>query len=194
MDYKKDPSRPGGGVFIAHGEARDRDYKDLPAGTIINSSSDEESEGEATTTVHASTTTHNDRASMFSPSAFAPPLPADDRSSYRGMTSAMRTPVNAGGGGGGGARSSAGSGSGSTSLVNFTPLGGGRGNTYPNVNPAMNTASVPGNVQVMNVLDVPQASDTLQQFAMADTGFLEGIPGGMFDWGMSSLIPIDFRM
>jgi hypothetical protein len=38
-------------------------------------------------------------------------------------------------------------------------------------------------VQVMNVLDVPQASGTLEQFAMADTGFLEGIPGGMFDWG-----------
>jgi hypothetical protein len=44
-------------------------------------------------------------------------------------------------------------------------------------------ATAPGNVQVMNVLDVPQASNTLEQFAMADTGFLEGIPGGMFDWG-----------
>jgi hypothetical protein len=41
----------------------------------------------------------------------------------------------------------------------------------------------PGNVQVMNVLDVPQGGNTIQEFALADTGFLEGIPGGMFDWG-----------
>lgn len=53
------------------------------------------------------------------------------------------------------------------------------------MNPAMNNvnATAPGHVQVMNVLDVPQASGTLEQFAMADTGLLEGIPGGMFDWG-----------
>jgi hypothetical protein len=42
-------------------------------------------------------------------------------------------------------------------------------------------------VQILNVLDVPQASNTLEQFAMADVGLLEGIPGGMFDWGMSSV-------
>jgi hypothetical protein len=49
----------------------------------------------------------------------------------------------------------------------------------------METSSTPGNVQVMNVLDVPQAHNTLEQFALADNGFLEGIPGGMFDWGES---------
>lgn len=71
----------------------------------------------------------------------------------------------------------------SSSLVNITPLGGDRaGERPPNVNPALNDAT-PGNVQVMNVLDVPQAPNTLEQFAIADTGFLEGIPGGMFDWG-----------
>lgn len=43
----------------------------------------------------------------------------------------------------------------------------------------------PGNVQVLNVLDGPQASGMLEQFAMADVGLLEGIPGGMFDWGVS---------
>lgn len=71
-------------------------------------------------------------------------------------------------------------------MVNITPLGVDKGRgALPNVNPAMNEpmASAPGNVQVMNVLDVPQASNTLEQFALADTGFLEGIPGGMFDWG-----------
>jgi hypothetical protein len=71
-------------------------------------------------------------------------------------------------------------------MVNLTPLGGRARGNFQNVNPAMNNvnATAPGNVQVMNVLDVPQASGTLEQFAMADTGFLEGIPGGMFDWGM----------
>jgi hypothetical protein len=74
----------------------------------------------------------------------------------------------------------------SSSMVNITPLGGDRAErSFPNMNPAMNNvmAAAPGNVQVMNVLDEPQASNTLEQFAMADTGFLEGIPGGMFDWG-----------
>ncbi|KAF7974819.1 hypothetical protein HWV62_11171 [Athelia sp. TMB] len=70
-----------------------------------------------------------------------------------------------------------------SSMVNFTPLGDAREGGMPaNVNPAMeNVAS--SSVQVMNVLDVPQGSDTLEQFAMADNGLLEGIPGGMFDWG-----------
>ena len=55
------------------------------------------------------------------------------------------------------------------------------------MNPAMNApqGSVPGIVQVMNVLDGQQGGNTLQQFALADTGFLEGIPGTMFDWGES---------
>lgn len=55
------------------------------------------------------------------------------------------------------------------------------------MNPALNgvTSETPSSVHVLNVLDVPQASNTLEQFAMADVGFLEGIPGGMFDWGMS---------
>lgn len=54
------------------------------------------------------------------------------------------------------------------------------------MNPALNnvTRQTPGNVQVLNVLDVPQVSTTLEQFAMADVGLLEGIPGGMFDWGV----------
>ena len=68
-------------------------------------------------------------------------------------------------------------------MVNITPLGNDR--IGGNVNPAMNSviSSEPGNVRLMNVLDEPQASNTLEQFAMTDTGFLEGIPGGMFDWG-----------
>lgn len=44
LEYKKDPSRPGGGVFIAHGEARQGDYEAMPQGAIITSSN-EESDG-----------------------------------------------------------------------------------------------------------------------------------------------------
>jgi hypothetical protein len=60
-----------------------------------------------------------------------------------------------------------------------------------NVNPALNSRlGSPSRVQLMNVLDVPQASGTLEELAMADFGLLEGIPGGMFDWGgsISSLV------
>ncbi|KAJ7709763.1 fungal-specific transcription factor domain-containing protein [Mycena rosella] len=70
----------------------------------------------------------------------------------------------------------------SAGMVNLTPLTGGRG-SHSNVNPAMNAQGQGGHVQVMNVLDGSQASDALAEFAMTDTTFLEGIPGGMFDWG-----------
>jgi hypothetical protein len=70
-------------------------------------------------------------------------------------------------------------------MVQFTPIGGGRrSGSYSNVNPTLNVQTQQqGNVQVMNVLDVPQGGNTIQEFALADTGLLEGIPGGMFDWG-----------
>ncbi|KAH7926634.1 hypothetical protein BV22DRAFT_1008512 [Leucogyrophana mollusca] len=129
LEYKKDPSRPGGGVFVAHGEARTGDYEGIAPGTIITSS-DDESEG------------------------------LSDPRNRRG-----------------------------SSLVTITPLPSAPARSgsvgFPNMNPALNnvTGQTPGNVQVLNVLDVPQASNTLQQFAMADVGLLEGIPGGMFDWG-----------
>ncbi len=58
-----------------------------------------------------------------------------------------------------------------------------------NVNPAMNVQQNQdaGNVQVMNTLDGAQGSAGLAQLANAD-GFLEGIPGGMFDWGKSGFL------
>ena len=74
----------------------------------------------------------------------------------------------------------------STAIVNITPLSGDRAEgSMPNVNPAMDAVieSATGHVQVMNVLDGPQAPNVLEQLAMTDTGLLEGIPGGMFDWG-----------
>ncbi|KAJ7685333.1 fungal-specific transcription factor domain-containing protein [Mycena polygramma] len=123
LNYQPDPTRPGGGVFVAHKDSQDN-FEDLPAGTVIK-----DGEGE----------------------------------------------------GGKGTQGASASG---PAMVNFTPLTGGRG-SHSNVNPAMNVgiSSGQGQVQVMNVLDVPQAANTLADFAMTDNTFLEGIPGEMFNWG-----------
>lgn len=128
LEYKKDPSRPGGGFFVAHGEARSGDYEGVPRGTIVTSSDDE---------AEAGVTENSQRCG--------------------------------------------------SSMVTITPLPSTRGDgaSFPNMNPVLNSVKrdTPSSVQVLNVLDVPQASNTLEQFAMADVGLLEGIPGGMFDWG-----------
>ena len=69
----------------------------------------------------------------------------------------------------------------STPMANFAQTG-----SFPNMNPALNNQmAAPENVQVMNVLDQSQTMNVLEQQAMADVGFLEGIPGAMFDWGAS---------
>jgi len=55
-----------------------------------------------------------------------------------------------------------------------------------NVNPVLNEGGLPEceNVHVMNVLDsAPASTRALEQLALADNNWLDGIPGGMFDWG-----------
>ncbi len=55
-----------------------------------------------------------------------------------------------------------------------------------NVNPVLNEGGMPEceNVHVMNVLDsAPASTRALEQLALADNNWLDGIPGGMFDWG-----------
>ncbi|RDB21104.1 Acetamidase regulatory protein [Hypsizygus marmoreus] len=199
LDYKKDPTRPGGGVFIAHGQAaREGDFKDIPAGVIIRSTSGSGSDiGEAAPAPAmpsaspvsvAAALNDRDRASLLSTSSsFAPPLPNDVSASspspsslppmhrgLGGMSSAMRSTANQPQGVGSQPPSP---------LVNFTQIGR-RQEGYNNMNPALNMQAQPsGNVQVINMLDGPQGGNTLQEIAMADNGFLEGIPGGMFDWG-----------
>lgn len=205
LDFKKDPTRPGGGVFILHGKGNQ--FKDVLDGTIISTSEEEKnSEGEVTSpaaavasSVSLHSTNHNDRDSTHylpSRSSYAssyrrdrPPLPNPSISpimNYAGggvvtPVSAVRSPV---GNNPQQPQSSVASGSNAAPLVNLTPLHPGRrGPSYNNVNPAMNyTQSVPGNVQLMNVLDAAQGGTNLADFAIADNGFLEGIPGGMFDW------------
>ncbi|KAI0318935.1 fungal-specific transcription factor domain-containing protein [Amylostereum chailletii] len=68
-------------------------------------------------------------------------------------------------------------------MVNLTPIG--RSGAETNVNPAMEGGSGSGrNVQVVNLLqDGSPGPGSLEQLAMADNSWLEGIPGGMFDWG-----------
>jgi hypothetical protein len=131
-------------VFIAHGQAKD-DFKDVPEGVIINSSSDDETEP----------VRGNEREVSLSPSIFAP-----------GADSGTATSPASGG------TPPAGS------MVHITPLGGKR-----NVNPAMNeSGSMEDRVQVMSAL-IAQSSG----ISAAETGLLEGIPGGMFDWGECEL-------
>jgi hypothetical protein len=64
--------------------------------------------------------------------------------------------------------------------------GGVIGNVNVNVNPVLNEGGMPEceNVHVMNVLDsAPASTRVLEQLALADNNWLDGIPGGMFDWG-----------
>ncbi|KAJ6597033.1 fungal-specific transcription factor domain-containing protein [Mycena vulgaris] len=161
LDYKPDPTRPGAGVFVAHRDSRD-DFEDLPAGTVVREDGED-----ATGAKGKGKGKGNQGDAPLSPSSFAPPLPAGD-----GARRAGRSGKHAQNGAAG------------AQMVNLTPLTGG----HANVNPAMNAHAGGGGgstVQVMNVLDGQQASSaqSLADFAMTDTTFLEGIPGGMFDWG-----------
>ncbi|KAF9532200.1 fungal-specific transcription factor domain-containing protein [Crepidotus variabilis] len=214
LEYKKDPSRPGSGVFIAN--SKRPDMQELE-GVVISKSDDEdgESEGEeaspaAQATVVASSPSlsannHNDKARPDLPSARTPSsssvpkfarkrtLPPDafEQSMFTAPApTAMQLlgtiPYSAD------IKSqeaqlAAATGPNAAPLVKLTPLtAGAKGGHYMNVNPAMNLQAQAGagNVQVMNVLDssVPSGNN-LADFQMADNGFLEGLPGGMFDWG-----------
>jgi len=123
LKFKKDTSRPGGGVFIAHGKAKEADYTDIVEGTVVIPGSDEE-ESEGTRSVAI--------------------------------------------------------------VGNYAQASGidqGAEN-FANVNPLLNGATVAGSsdVRVLNMLDMPQAPHTLEQFTVADSGLLEGLPRSMFDW------------
>ncbi|EPQ58008.1 hypothetical protein GLOTRDRAFT_136812 [Gloeophyllum trabeum ATCC 11539] len=191
LDYKKDPSRPGGGVYIAHGKAREGDYSEVPPGQVILS--DDESEGEELSVMSALGVSHV--RGTAEPAARTPPSPLGDPSSdvAGGVTSFWSAPGSSGGANNANADTnraaagSQGSQAAGSSLVNMVPLTG-PGASFTNLNPAMNDlmATANNNVQVMNVLDMPMpeaSNNQLQQYAVAEDGFLDGLPGGMFDWG-----------
>ena len=78
-----------------------------------------------------------------------------------------------------------------SSSVNFTPH---VQQNFSNVNPSLNERGLPNADQVLNVLDMPmQVPNALEQFAVADSGLLEGIPGSMFDWRESRFFRCDFQ-
>jgi len=177
LKYKKDASRPGGGVFIAHGKAKAADYTGILEGVVINASDEDESEGEDSAAEVSSIvqpSNDNDPASSSSSPhsshhVVGLPLPG-----ARAGRAGAGSPAAA-------ATQSAVSGDDSTPatapIVNYTPLGP----DYTNVNPTLNSTGR-SDVQVLNILDVPQAPNTLEQVAVADSGMLEGLPGSMFDW------------
>lgn len=136
--YKKDDSRPGGGVFVAKGSKEG--YKDLPPGVVIESS--EEESGPSTSDRKQST--------------------AADSASYESRFTGAGTSVPL---------------IGSPSPM-VRSLGGG---ADQNVNPAMTDILTmgPQSTHMMNLLGAPHMSSSA---AMVDLG-LEGMPGGMFDWG-----------
>lgn len=194
-------------MFVARGEAkkRDEDLKDVPEGVVIRGSSDDEMEAHGISSAPPISDERGrgerGRASMMTSSAFAPPLPQSDIGVMGVSSPASSSTASSGSAGdvrGSNLLQSAirntrqmqpgkTPGIGVSHMVNFSPLSGAgvaQSASLANMNPAMNSRVPAGSnqVQVMNVLDGQTMGGTLADFAMVDTGFLEGIPGGMFDW------------
>jgi hypothetical protein len=139
--YEKDPNRPGGGVFIAHGKAKGA-FPEVAPGVIIEGHSDDDDEGEVMSLLFK-----EDRLTRGVDDASS--AGAHDHES--GAQSAPAQDGNA------------------------------------NVNPVLNAGRMAESerVHVMNLLDsAPASTRALEQFALADNNWLDGIPGGMFDWGL----------
>ncbi|TFK54750.1 hypothetical protein OE88DRAFT_1642088 [Heliocybe sulcata] len=202
LDYRKDPSRPGGGVYIARGKAREGDYSGVAPGTIIQS--DDESEGEELSVMSALGVS-NIRGTTKS-TGRAPPSPSspfDVPSSDLADGVASFWPASGSSGGASNANhantgANADANARGSSIVSMVPLAGAGASSFSNLNPAMNdlmSGAPNNNVQVMNVLDMalPDASNSaLQQYALAEDGFLDGLPGGMFDWGLILIPSVNF--
>ena len=139
--YKRDESRPGGGVFVVRGDKEG--YKDLPPGVVIDSSEEQSGPSTSEQRQPATADSTNYTESQFTGAGPSVPL--------IGSPSPM-----------------------------VQPLGGGEDQ---NVNPTMTglLSMGPQSAHVMNVLGAPQMTSNA---AMVDLG-LEGMPGGMFDWGES---------
>ncbi|TFY67038.1 hypothetical protein EVJ58_g1874 [Rhodofomes roseus] len=168
--FKKDPSRPGGGVFVAHTKPKEGEVDEhLPEGTII---SGDATEGEMPADAVSGVGASNDLAvssvsssgyPAWSSASVAGSSGQDRQQHQQPQVSSQRPQEQM---------------QQDAPMVQYPQSDG----SYSNVNPVLNDPSLPGNVQVMNVLDVPQASNTLEQLAMADTAFMEGIPNSMFEW------------
>ncbi|KAH8106811.1 fungal-specific transcription factor domain-containing protein [Cristinia sonorae] len=168
LTFRKDPSRPGGGVFIANEQPKEEVVRDLPEGLIIH---DSQPEGESDMNSSSQSRTENNVSLLSRVAASLSTLYAPSTTRPSGLVQEQQRQH---------AQQQAQIASSASAMVNLTPLGP----NFPNMNPAMNTASSSSGkskVQVMNMLDVPQAQSQIEQYSMADS-FLDGIPGSMLDW------------
>ncbi|TBU49143.1 fungal-specific transcription factor domain-containing protein [Dichomitus squalens] len=203
LDFEKDETRPGGGVFVVRGELNEKDLDKLPEGTIVAGEAGKRDEGEAPSAVSSASRLSkandaSDSSASLTSSHLAPLHHRRSSTSWMPPPPTGIVPIpirmivdSAGTSGGAGQplqqsqqqpmqQDVTQQGGSSAQMVNFPQIGG----SFPNMNPALNNPmSAPENVQVMNVLDQSQSMNVLEQQAMADVGFLEGIPGAMFDWG-----------
>lgn len=165
----------------------------MPEGTVIINQgvSDEESEGEGSAAevlsmIHSTNDSAPSSSHPIPSGVHSGPASAGATDIHPGIDTLpprLRHLMTVASGAGAAATVAGGSPPGSaSSMVNYTPLGSSSASgNFANVNPALNVAG-PSDVQVLNVLDVPHQPNTLEQFAVADSGLLEGIPGSMFDW------------
>ncbi|KAI0082837.1 hypothetical protein K474DRAFT_1655018 [Panus rudis PR-1116 ss-1] len=161
LTFTKDPSRPGGGVFVAREKPSEELVRELPEGTIIT-----EGEARAAAISHVRTT-NNDI-----PMSSAASSPVGPRSGWNWPPSSSTRADN---------QNRSTTAASSSSMVNLTAIG----SNYQNVNPALNTAVAgggPENVQILNMLDYPQGTESVQQFHVADPGFFGSIPANMYDY------------
>lgn len=162
--FQKDPSRPGGGVFVATMKPKESQVEGVPEGTII---SDEGHQGEAPAPAVSGVRARNDPA-LSLPSASSMPGYAWPSSiagsSQHGQAQLAQQqqqqhPQPQG-----------------AQMVSYLPPDG----SHSNVNPMLNDSYGSGNVQVLNVLDVPQASNNfMEQMMAAGGGILDGLPDGV---------------
>ena len=196
LSFQKDSTRPGGGVFIAKGAIDQELREKLPEGTIVPGGDSDEGEAPGASSAPEANDDglqssapppvdrphHGTSDSWLTPPCPSEPAPmvVDSAAVTHGRRQVRQQHMQSG-------VAQAGS---STSMASFSPLGDNfpNMNMNMNMNPALNDQmSAPENVHLMNVLDQTPSMNGLEQQAMADVGFLEGIPGAMFDWGTSCL-------
>ncbi|KDQ18055.1 hypothetical protein BOTBODRAFT_155106 [Botryobasidium botryosum FD-172 SS1] len=160
--FRKDPSRPGGGIWVAS-EQIVQSHKDVPKGTfLLQTELEDEEKGKGESNSRQKTDVE-----------MAPP--AGEEGSKPGEASGILNIAPLGQG-----------------LINGSgmvdhdgasgEIGSGGMPLSANVNPSIAEARMQPGVQVLNTLDQPTSSVMFGQFAGAEHGLLDGIPGSMFDW------------
>jgi len=168
--FRKDPSRPGGGIWVAS-EQIVQSHKDLPKGTFLLQTELEKEEKEKGKEGGDSNTAQKEPATgdvEMAPPAGEEADKAGDASRILNIAPLGHGLINGSG------------------MVDPGAAGGEIGSggmpLSANVNPSIAEARMQPGVQVLNTLDQPTSSVMFGQFAGAEHGLLDGIPGSMFDW------------